>query len=101
VRKEILMDEYNKFYNSRLGFLVFPGENYMDTDYNLSFARHLYDNELAKEGERLFARVRELVERNNNYVTPKMYHIGRNEAGIYGDLVFSYLITNYFRGIEQ
>ena len=101
VRIEILMEEYNKYYSKRLGFLIFPGENYLDTDYNLTFARYLYDNGLTKEGEMIFARVRELVERNNNYVTPKMYHLEKNESGIYGDLIFSYLITNYFRGIEQ
>lgn len=100
VRQAILKEEYKKYYNRRLGFLMFPGEDYVDTDYNLTFARHLFDNSFNQEAEGLFARVKELVDENNNYITPRMYPFEKNEAGIYGDLLFSYLITNYFRGIE-
>ena len=100
VRRAILDEEYKKYYNSRFGFLMFPGEEYVDTDYNLTFARQLFDNSFEQEGEMLFARVREMVNGNNNYITPRMYPTEKNEAGIYGDLIFSYLITNYFRGIE-
>jgi len=100
VRKAILRDEYEKYYNKKLGFLMFPGDEYVDIKYNLTFAMHLYNNSFEKEGEQIFARIKELVDKNNNYITPRMYPFERNEAGIYGDLIFSYLLTNYFRGIE-
>ena len=100
VKRAILRDEYEKYYNKRLGFLIFPGDDFVDTKYNLNFSMHLFNNSFEKEGEQLFARIKELVDNNNNYITPHMYPFEKNEAGTHGDLIYSYLITNYFRGIE-
>jgi hypothetical protein len=93
-------EEFEKYYNKRLGYLVLEGEPFMDLEYNLNFAQVLYNNSFETEGERLYRRIREVVVKNKNYLAPEMYTREKNEAGIYGNLIYLYLLTNYYRGIE-
>ncbi|WP_320046179.1 hypothetical protein [uncultured Ilyobacter sp.] len=99
-KKNFIGEEFEKYYDKRLGYLVLEGEPSMDLEYNLNFAQVLYNNSFEREGERLYSRIRELVVENKNYLAPKMYTREKNMAGIYGELIYLYLLTNYYRGIE-
>ncbi len=99
-KKVFIEEEFKKNYDKRLGYLVLEGDPFMDLEYNLNFAMVLYNNSFETDGERLYKRIRELVVKNKGYLAPKMYAREKNEAGIYGNLIYLYLFTNYYRGIE-
>jgi|GEM_PF-2423955 len=99
-KRFFIEEEFEKYYDKRLGYLVLEGEPFMDLEYNLNFTQVLYNNFFQREGERLYSRIRELVVENKNYLVPEMYTREKNMAGIYGELIYLYLLTNYYRGIE-
>jgi hypothetical protein len=99
-KKFLIEAQFKKYYNRRLGYLVLNGNSFMDLEYNLYFIKALYNNSFEIEGEKLYSRIREIIRKNNNYLAPKMYLKGENETGIYGNLIYLYLLTNYYRGIE-
>ncbi len=99
-KKIFIEEEFKKYYDRRLGYMVLEETKLMDLEYNLYFAQILYNNSFKTQGERLYRRIREVVEKNNNYSAPEMYMNRENEIGIYGNLIYLYLLTNYYRGIE-
>lgn len=99
-KRLLINEEFKKYYDKRLGYLVLGGEPFMNLEYNLNFAQILYNNSFETEGERLYRRIREVVVKNKSYLAPEMYTREKNEAGIYGNLIYLYLLTNYYRGIE-
>lgn len=99
-KRSLIEDEFKRNYSRRRGYLVLNEDSFIDLEYNLNFIKALYNNSFETEGERVYSRIREVVRENDGYLAPKLYLGEKNEAGIYGNLIYLYLLINYYRGIE-
>ena len=93
-----LKNDYNKYYDKNTGLLRKPSEDYIDMDYNLKFLLKLYENNLYNEGSVLAQNINQKIVDNNYRIIPKIYLNKENSVGVYGELLYLYLMGIYIRG---
>lgn len=94
-QKRILLNDYNKYFDKKLGVLKEKSEKKVDIKYNFEFIIKLYENNLNSQGDLLFDNINNIILKNNYYITPKIDLNGKNYTGIYGEMLYL-----YFTGLQ-
>lgn len=90
--KEIVLGEYNTYYDRVLGALIKENFYLVDFEYNLEMVKLLREIGEIQKADMLLAKIEYLIK-NNNYYIPQYYSLnGNNNQEIYGELISKYLM---------
>ena len=96
-QKKIVLSDYKKYYNKKIGVLTGEDKNRVDMEYNLEFAVKLYENDFVQQGNQLMKNLEKLIAENNYYLNPVIKLDEENPAGIYGEPLYLYLKAVQYR----